>query len=217
MIRSLLVLTGTLAGTLAALAMTPAPQATAVAVYDVRGGDSFTTAPASGRCTVGFSVQGGYVTTGKCGSPGATVIGYNGVAQGTMQPSTLPGGAGGWVKTNTSWRPRGLVNRHDGTFVAVRGSQAAPVGSAACMAGATSGWKCGTIQARNVTVNFPEGTLTGLIRASVCAAPGDLGAPLVANGQAQGVLVGSGGGGCPSYFYPVDKLLSVYGLTLVTE
>ncbi|KAB2346997.1 S1 family peptidase [Actinomadura rudentiformis] len=209
MIRTLLVL--------AALSLAPVPHATAAAVYDVRGGDSFTTSPVSGRCTVGFSVRGGYITTGRCGTPGATAVGHNGVAQGTVQGSTFPGGGGGWVRTNTSWRPRGLVNRHDGTFVTVRGGQAAPVGSAVCMAGAASGWRCGVIQARNITVNFPEGVLTGLIRTSICAAPGDLGAPLIANGQAQGILVGTGGGGCPSYFQPVNNVLAAYGLTLVTE
>ncbi|GAA2581284.1 S1 family peptidase [Actinomadura fulvescens] len=213
MIRSLLLL----AGALASLTMAPPPHAVATAVHDVRGGDLFTTAPVAGRCTVGFSVRGGYVTSGKCGRAGATAIGYNGVAQGTVQASTFPGNAGGWVRTSTAWRPRGLVNRHDGTFMTVRGAQAAPVGAAVCMSGAASGWKCGVIQAVNVTVSFPDGVLTGLIRTSICAQPGDLGAPLIANGQAQGILVGTGGGGCPSYFVPISKVLSVYGLTLVTE
>ncbi|WP_067833460.1 S1 family peptidase [Actinomadura kijaniata] len=212
MLRSLLVLSSTL------VALSAAPASAAAAVtYDVRGGDAFSATPYSGRCTIGFSVQGGYITSGQCARAGQSVIGYNGVAQGTVQGTTFPLNAVAWVKTNSSWRPRGLVNRHDGTFVAVRGAQAAPVGSAACMSGAVSRWRCGTILARNVTINFPEGILYGVIRTNICAGPGDLGAPLVANGQAQGTLVAASSGGCASYFLPVSEALAAYGLVLLTE
>lgn len=218
MIRSLLVLLGTLAAPVV-LAAVPASPATAVAVYDVRGGDAFSVASSGGRCAIGFSVRGGYITSGKCGSVGQTTVGYNGVVQGVIQASSFPGASGAWVRTNTNWRPRGLVNRYDGTNMVVHGATVAPVGSVVCMAGPVGGWRCGIITARNVTVNFPEGILTGLIRTNICAFPGELGAPLIANGQAQGILVGASGssGNCASYFVPVAKILSSYGLTLVTE
>ncbi|WP_329519216.1 S1 family peptidase [Spirillospora sp. NBC_01491] len=212
MIRSLLAL----ACTLVALMSVPVLPAAAAATYDVRGGDAFTTASSSGRCTVGFSVGGGYITSGECAGAGETVIGDNGVVQGTVQGTTFPGHGGAWVRTNSSWQPRGLVDRQDGTSVTVSGSQPAPVGSAACMSGAVSGWQCGVIQARDVTVNFPEGVLNGLIRTDICAAPGDRGAPLIADGQAQGILIATSGG-CTSFFLPVDEVLAPYGLTLVTE
>lgn len=40
------------------------------------------------------------------------------------------------------------------------------------LTGATSGWHCGTIQAKNQTITFPGGTITGLTRTSVCAEAG---------------------------------------------
>lgn len=213
MLRSLL----TLAGVLTAATVTVSPPASAAVIYDVRGGDAFTVQPATGRCTIGFSVSGGYVTSAQCGRAGMTVYGHNGVAQGVFQGASFPGRGLAWVRTNANWRPRGLVNRHDGTFVTVRGAQPAPVGTAVCMSGAASRWRCGVLQARNLTITFPEGSITGAVRATICAGPGDLGAPLVADGQAQGVLIAaSTGGTCASYFLPIAETLAVYGLTLIT-
>lgn len=215
--RNLLLLVGVVASLIVAPAVAAASSVSAV--YDVRGGDAFTNAATGGRCAVGFSVTGGYVTSGKCGSGGQSVVGYNGVAQGVFRASSFPGGASAWVRTNAGWRPRGLVNRYDGGFAVVHGATPAPVGSAACMSGPVSGWRCGTITALNVTVQFPEGAITGLIRTNICAVAGDLGAPLIVKDQAQGILIGSSGSGsgCSSYFVPIAKILSAYGLTLVTE
>ncbi|MFC9975709.1 S1 family peptidase [Spirillospora sp. NPDC127200] len=214
MLRSLL----TFAGALAALTVAASSPASAAVTYDVRGGDAFTVQPAAGRCTVGFPVRGGYVTSAQCGRTGQTVYGHNGVAQGTLQGAAFPNRGLAWVRTNTNWRPRGLVNKHDGTFMNVRGAQPVPIGTTVCMSGAVSGWRCGVLQARNLTVNFPEGAVFGVMRTSICAAPGDLGSPLIANGQAQGVLIAaSTGGGCASYFLPISEALAAYGLSLLTE
>lgn len=216
MIRSLVFLA--IAASVTALPATASATPKTAVVYDVRGGDTFTTAGSGGRCTIGFSVTSGYITSGKCASAGQSTVGYNGVAQGTVQASSYPGLTSAWVRTNASWRPRGLVNRYDGTSVAVHGSTPAPVGAAACMSGPVGGWRCGTITGRNLTVSFPEGAITGLIRTNICAFPGELGSPLIANGQAQGILIGSSGSGtCSSFFVPVAQILSSYGLTLVTE
>ncbi|MFC7643765.1 trypsin-like serine protease [Streptosporangium lutulentum] len=61
--------------------------------------------------------------------------------------------------------------------------------------------------------------MTGLIRTSVCAEPGDSGGSLVSGSQAQGVTSG-GSGNCTSggttYFQPINEILQAYGLTLVT-
>src|SRR3712207_7600928 len=46
---------------------------------------------------------------------------------------------------------------------------------------------CGTIQAFNTSVSYPQGVVSGLIRTNVCAEPGDSGGSLVAGNQAQGV------------------------------
>ncbi|GGS37914.1 S1 family peptidase [Actinokineospora fastidiosa] len=109
--------------------------------------------------------------------------------------------------------------RGPGGTITVRGVRQAPVGAAVCASGPTTGWRCGTIQAKNVTITFPGGTLYGLTRTSICSEPGDLGRPVMAGDQAQGITVG-GSGNCASggttYFMPLPPTLSAYDLTLHT-
>ncbi|GAB3490548.1 S1 family peptidase [Amycolatopsis cihanbeyliensis] len=187
-------------------------------LYDVRGGDAYYIGGGT-RCSVGFSVNGGFVTAGHCGDTGASTSGSNQVSQGTFRGSSFPGNDYAWVATNSNWTPRGVVNDYGGGTVSVAGSQEAPVGSTVCRSGSTTGWHCGTIQARNSSVSYPQGTVSGLIRTSVCAEPGDSGGSLLAGNQAQGVTSG-GSGDCSSggttYFQPVNEILQTYGLSLVT-
>ena len=111
------------------------------------------------------------------------------------------------------------MNRYDGT-PRDRGRVAdAAVGASVCRSGSTTGWHCGTIQARDASVTYSQGTVSGLIRTNVCAEPGDSGGSFIAGTQAQGVTSG-GSGNCSSggttYFQPVNEILSAYGLTLTT-
>jgi streptogrisin C len=204
--------------------MVPRPMAAGAATtvtaraagHEVRGGDVFYVAGA--RCTAGFAVAGGYVTAGLCGGAGSATSGAGQVGQGTVASSSYPGPGAAWVRVNSDWTPVGAVRTGSGT-TPVRGSSAAPVGSAACHYGSTSGWHCGTITARNATVQFPQGTLSGLIRTNICAEPGDQGAPLIVGGQAQGILVGGSGNcssGGSSFYIPIATILQTYGLTLLT-
>ncbi|MBP2475086.1 streptogrisin C [Crossiella equi] len=189
-------------------------------LYDVRGGDAYYMG--GGRCSVGFSVQGGFVTAGHCGTPGTATQGFNRVAQGTYRGSTFPGnGDFAWVATNSNWTPRGVVNRYSGsTTVRVAGSTEAAVGASICRSGSTTGWRCGTVQAKNQTVRYPQGAVTGMTRTNACAEPGDSGGSWLSGTQAQGVTSG-GSGNCSSggttYFQPVNEILSTYGLRLVTS
>jgi streptogrisin C len=187
-------------------------------LYDVRGADAYYIGGA--RCSIGFSVTGGFVSAGHCGDIGDAVEGYNGVAMGTFRGSEFPGNDYSWVQVTSSWTPRGVVNNYLGGTVSVTGSQEAVVGASVCRSGSTTGWHCGTIQARNATVTYAEGTVTGLTRTNVCAEPGDSGGSWLSGGQAQGVTSG-GSGDCASggttYFQPVNEILSAYGLTLVTS
>ncbi|KJK50185.1 serine protease [Lentzea aerocolonigenes] len=187
-------------------------------LYDLRGGDAVYMG--GGRCSLGFSVTGGFVIAGHCGRAGTATQGFNRVAQGTFQASTFPGNDYAWVKTNANWTPRPWVNRYGGANVIVKGSTEAAVGAQICRSGSTTGWHCGSVQAKNQTVNYPQGTVRGLTRTNVCAEPGDSGGSWVAGsgfGQAQGVTSG-GSGNCSSggttYFQPVNPILSRYGLTL---
>ena len=187
-------------------------------LYDIVGGDAYYMG--GGRCSVGFSVtQGstpGFATAGHCGTAGTTTTGYNQVAQGTFQASVFPGSDGAWVATNSNWTPTSAVN---GSSSRVAGSQQAPVGSSICRSGSTTGWHCGTIQQHNTSVTYPEGTINGVTRTSVCAEPGDSGGSYISGSQAQGVTSG-GSGNCSSggttYHQPINPILNTWNLTLVT-
>lgn len=188
-------------------------------VYDVRGGDAYSINNRIG-CSIGFSVIGGFVTAGHCGSAGSTTAGYNGVAQGTVQGSSFPGNDYGWVSVNSNWTPRGVVNNYGGGTVTVAGSQEASIGASVCRSGQTTGWRCGTITAKNQTVHYSAGTVYGLTASSACAQPGDSGGSFISGNQAQGVTSGASGNcssGGNTVFQPVNPILSRYGLTLVTS
>jgi Alpha-lytic protease prodomain len=185
---------------------------------DIRGGDAYYINNA-GRCSVGFAVQGGFVTAGHCGSSGDTVAGVDRSALGSFQASSFPGNDYGWVKANSAWTPTAKVNHYGGADVVVSGHTESAVGASICRSGSTTGWHCGEVQAKSQTVNYQEGSVSGLTRTNVCAEPGDSGGSWVSGTQAQGVTSG-GSGNCSSggttYFQPVNEILSAYGLTLVT-
>ncbi len=190
-------------------------------LHDTRGGDAYYIGTGS-RCSVGFSVEGGFVTAGHCGRAGATTSGFNRVAQGTFRASSFPGRDYSWVATNADWTSQPWVNRYNGTNVIVKGATEAAVGAQICRSGSTTQWRCGTVQAKNQTVNYPQGSVRGLTRTNACAEPGDSGGSWVAGadfGQAQGVTSG-GSGNCRSggttYFQPLVPILSAYSLRLVT-
>ncbi len=93
------------------------------------------------------------------------------------------------------------------------------MGASICRSGATTGMWCGTVQAKDQTVNYAQGAVTGLTQTNVCAEPGDSGGSWISANQAQGVTSG-GSGNCTSggttFFQPVNEILSAYGLTLLT-
>ena len=47
-----------------------------------------------------------------------------------------------------------MVNNYNGGNVPVAGSREAADRRSICRSGRTTGWRCGTIQAENVTVNY---------------------------------------------------------------
>jgi hypothetical protein len=66
---------------------------------------------------------------------------------------------------------------------------------------------------------FPEGTITGLARTTICLEPGDTpGAPYFAGGIAIGIGIGGAIGNCgtggSSFFQPVTKLLAAFGVNV---
>ncbi|CAL9336827.1 S1 family peptidase [Streptomyces sp. enrichment culture] len=182
------------------------------------GGDPYYTGNV--RCSIGFSVHGGFVTAGHCGGAGAAVRGWDGSHIGHFQGSSFPGNDYAWVNVGSGWWTVPVVLGW-GTVPdqLVRGSAEAPVGASVCRSGSTTRWHCGRVLAKNETVNYSQGAVHQMTKTSVCAQPGDSGGAFISGDQAQGVTSG-GWGNCSSggetWFQPVNEILNRYGLTLHT-
>ncbi len=101
----------------------------------------------------------------------------------------------------------------------MRGSAEAPVGASICRSGSTSHWHCGTVLAKNETVNYSQGAVHQMTKTSVCAEGGDSGGSFISGDQAQGVTSGGWGdcsGGGETWYQPINEILNHYGLTLRT-
>lgn len=184
-----------------------------------RGGDEFRRNVSGGYvlCSIGFAVDGGFVTAGHCGANGQNVQGFNGAELGTYRGSTFPGNDYAWVQTNGNWDVQANVNNYNGGAVAVNGSNEAAVGASTCRSGRTTGWRCGNIKAKNVTVNYSDGPVYGMTTTSACVEGGDSGGSFISGNQAQGVTSGGSGNctsGGDSLFQPLNPILQKYGLRL---
>ncbi|ONI81719.1 serine protease [Actinosynnema sp. ALI-1.44] len=172
------------------------------------------------RCSIGFSVVGGFVSAGHCGGVNSNVTGWDGSQMGTFAGSSFPGNDYAYIRTGWGWWNVGVVlGWGQVPDQLVRGSWEAPVGSSVCRSGSTTHWHCGQIQAKNETVNYQQGAFHGATKTSVCAEPGDSGGSFITGDQAQGVTSGGWGncsGGGQTWFQPVNEILSTYGLQLST-
>lgn len=198
-----------------------------VPLADLRGGETIEASTPGVSCSIGFSVTSGtarYVlTAGHCTQLGGTWFGSDGSPIGPVARSSFPENDFGLIEvTSPSWRQTSAVVTRNGP-VAVTGAAQAPVGASVCRSGATTGYRCGTVEALNQTVNYGGGdVVNGLTRTSVCAEPGDSGGPYISGTQAQGTLSGGAGTcfislfGTETYFQPVGEALATYHVQLVT-
>jgi streptogrisin C len=190
---------------------------------DVVGGQAYFVSLPEGtaRCSIGFAVEGGFVTAGHCGAVGTPTFDVDQQPQGEVIASVFPGDADfGVVKTNADVTLQPFVDDFNGNALPVNGSTESPVGAAICRSGSTTGTHCGTILAKNQTVNYPEGTVTGLTQTDVCAEGGDSGGSWLSGDQAQGVTSGGSGDctvGGETFFQPVNEILQRNDLTLLTS
>ena len=197
--------------------------------YNLRGGDGWGTGLSDG-CSIGFSVSRitapdvrGFVTAGHCGTAGrSTFANVDGarIPQGVIRGSTFPGRDHAWVEVNEDWTPLPLVNQYGSGNTIVTGWREAPVGGQVCRSGIATQLRCGTIQTKDVTVNFSAGPVTGLTRTNACAANGDSGGPYLTGQQAQGIHVASSGNctsGGRAYFQPLVPILATYNLRVLTS
>ncbi|MEJ2869355.1 S1 family peptidase [Actinomycetospora sp. OC33-EN08] len=183
-----------------------------------------TTTTSGLRCSDGWSVRRGtttyLLTAGHCTQNTTTWSGANRQEIGRVVRTQWPSADYGLIQvTNTTaWRGSGQVQGGP----TVTGATEAPVGTQVCRSGSTTGYRCGVVQAKNVTVNYGNGlTVQGLTQTSACAETGDSGGSFLAPAtkQAQGTLSGGTGSctsGGTSYFQPLRPVLNQFGLTLVT-
>jgi hypothetical protein len=175
------------------------------------------------HCIAAFAAKGGstgYLVTGPgCAAPiGTQLFSGNNIPVGPVTSTTASGGVALVAVTNTAaWQLVPWIKLGGGQYP-IAGSASTPVGGAVCLLDQATGTHCGTVTAKNQTVNFPGGAVFGLTRTNICMSPGSAIA-FVSGDQAQGVPLGGTNGcttGGTSYFYPINSLLSGYGLTLFT-
>lgn len=187
----------------------------------IEGGDAIFGGGA--RCSLGFNVttqdgQPGFLTAGHCGvAAGQWSQDAGGAPIGTVQDAVFPGEGDFALVTydDPATEAPSAVDVGDGQLVEIRQAAEAAVGQEVFRMGSTTGLRDGQVTGLNATVNYPEGTVTGLIQTNVCAEPGDSGGALFTpDGDAIGLTSG-GSGDCTSggetFFQPVTTALAAVG------
>jgi streptogrisin C len=181
--------------------------------------------PDGARCSIGFNATSGstryVITAGHCTETGGTWSGYDRSPVGPVTASSFPGDDFGLIRVESSaWEQGPWVSDGDADRITVTGSAEALVGASVCRSGSTTGYRCGSIEAKDQTVNYGGGdVVSGLTRTGACAEPGDSGGSYVSGSQAQGVLSGGSGScllGGETFFQPVNEVLAAYDLSLLT-
>ena len=212
--RTLLLVLTLLVAAAAPAAATPSKAATAALPTPLEAGTPLS-GSAGGRCANGFNARGHLIVPTSCGTVGTVVRGSNLVDIGPII-AVRATYAIVRITNTTAWVQRPTIAGRSGT---ITGSVETPVGGQVCAAGRTTGLRCGTVQAKNVTITYPGGTIHGLTRTNVCTEPGDQWAPIFTGSQAQGHSLGGSGNcsvGGASYFEPLNRVLAAERLTLVT-
>ncbi|MGH3658627.1 MAG: S1 family peptidase [Micromonosporaceae bacterium] len=175
------------------------------------------------RCSLGFNVRNSsgvqyFVTAGHCTNIGSNWYGpssstYLGYRTGT----SFPGNDYGIVRYNSSSSRPGNVYLYNGSYRDITGSGNAYVNQYIYRSGSTTGLRGGYVTATNATVNYPQGTVYGLVRTNACAEGGDSGGSMFAGNTALGLTSGGSGNctwGGTTYFQPVREALSRYGVAV---
>jgi hypothetical protein len=220
---------------------------------DIYGGTPIETAFQERLCTMGFTAVGNgwitIITAGHCVKDGAgptdvwfTVGGHHagGLIGPNIAPARFPGDDWGFIylADHSPHRPIPYVLKSGQLIHTVRAGDAhagrgGTLGTEGCMTGRTSGTKCGSTLATNVSVTYHEGVVSGLVETNMCSARGDSGAPffgqrlvyennqLLYRQYGYGILSGSNLVACTSplrrsYFQPLREILDTHGLTLLS-
>ncbi|MFH8708646.1 S1 family peptidase [Streptomyces rubrogriseus] len=180
------------------------------------------------RCSLGFNVTAGdgspaFLTAGHCGvAADQWSDAQGGQPIATVDQAVFPGeGDFALVKyDDPATEAPSEVNLGDQTLP-ISGAAEAAVGQEVFRMGSTTGLADGQVLGLDATVNYPEGTVTGLIQTDVCAEPGDSGGSLFTrDGLAIGLTSGGSGDctvGGETFFQPVTTALAAVGATLGGE
>lgn len=172
------------------------------------------------RCSLGFNVHDA------SGNPAILTAGHCGVATNdwwadgndsqhiaTTQAADFPGTDYSYAVYDQGVDAPSAVN----TGQQIDHAGDATVGESVTRSGSTSGVHTGAVTGLDATVNYQEGSVSGLIDTDVCAEPGDSGGAMYDGDTALGLTSG-GSGDCQSggetFFQPVPAALNAYGLTL---
>ncbi|MCV2461271.1 S1 family peptidase [Streptomyces sp. ICN988] len=182
----------------------------------------------AGRCSAGFNVTDGtsdfILTAGHCGPTGSVWFGDGeGDRQvGETVAGSFPGDDFSLVKYagGKAGDDADVVAVGGGKGVRITGTGEPAVGQRVFRSGSTSGLRAGRVTALDATVNYPEGTVTGLIQTDVCAEPGDSGGPMFSEGLALGVTSGGSGDcakGGTTFFQPLPEAMKSLGVRLIVS
>ncbi len=189
----------------------------------VSGGDAIFGGGA--RCSLGFNVTAGdgspaFLTAGHCGvADDQWSDAQGGQPIATVDQAVFPGeGDFALVRyDDPATEAPSEVNLGNQTIQISQAAEAT-VGQQVFRMGSTTGLADGQVLGLDATVNYPEGTVTGLIQTDVCAEPGDSGGSLFTqDGLAIGLTSGGSGDcavGGETFFQPVTTALEAVGATL---
>jgi streptogrisin D len=174
------------------------------------------------RCSLGFNVvtqdgTPGFLTAGHCGVAAEQ---WSDAADGapiaTVQEAVFPG-EGDFALLTYDDPAEDAQSAVDvgGQLLEITGAEEAQIGQQVFRMGSTTGLFDGEVVGLDATVNYPEGTVTGLIQTTVCAEPGDSGGPLFTEEGAAIGLTSGGSGNCTAggetFFQPVTTALEAVG------
>ncbi|WP_329024998.1 S1 family peptidase [Streptomyces sp. NBC_00690] len=174
------------------------------------------------RCSAAFNVVKdgvrSFLTAGHCTNIAASwATSSGGPEVGTREGTSYPTNDYGIIRYTDNSQAEGTVNLYNGTFQDITSAADAIVGQAIQKSGSTTQLTSGSVTAVNVTVNYSDGPVYGLVRTTACSAGGDSGGAHFSGSTALGIH--SGSSGCrgtngSALHQPVTEALSVYGVAV---
>lgn len=187
----------------------------------IAGGDAIWGTRA--RCSLGFNVTRGgqpyFLTAGHCTNAVRSWSATQGGEEiAVTEAGTFPGDDYGIVKyTAAGIVHPGQVDLYNGSMQPITRAGDPIVGQKVQRSGGSTHVHDGDVIALEVTANYQEGAVDGLIQATICAEAGDSGGSLFEGDTALGITSGGRGdcsAGGVTYYQPVREALEKTGAQL---